>query len=84
MKKLLTSTLVLKVVDPNKDFIVCTNACIEGMGGVLMQEGNVIFYESWKLKDHENNYETHDLELQVVVHALKVWRHYIMDKKFEI
>ena len=32
------------------DFVVCTDACNEGLGGVLTQEGNVITYESRKLK----------------------------------
>jgi hypothetical protein len=35
----------------------------------------------WK---HELNYPTHDLELAVVVHALKIWRHYIMGTKCQV
>ena len=42
----------------------------------------MICYESRKLKEHERNYVTHDLELATVIHALKMWRHYIMGKKF--
>lgn len=53
---LLTTVPILKLVDPNKYFVVCTYACKEGLGGVLIQEGHVINYESRKLKDHENNY----------------------------
>jgi hypothetical protein len=41
----------------------------------------VICYESRKLKEHERNYVTHDLELAVVIHALKMWLHYIMGRK---
>jgi hypothetical protein len=63
---------VLKIVDPNKDFLVCTYACKEGLGGVLMQEGHVICYESRKLNENEINYVTHDLELAPIVHALKM------------
>ena len=51
----------LKIVDPRKDCVVCTYACIEGLGGVLMQKGFVIFYKSRKIKEHEKNYATHDL-----------------------
>jgi hypothetical protein len=40
-----------------------------------MQEGRVIFYESKKLNEHETNYVTHDIELDAIVHALKMWRH---------
>ena len=44
---------------------------------VLMQHGKPIAYVSRKLKVHERNYPTHDLELAVVVFALKIWRHYL-------
>lgn len=53
-------------------FVVCTYACKEGAGGVLTQEGKVIAYESRKIKDHEQHYSAYDLELTIVVHALKV------------
>jgi hypothetical protein len=46
-----------------------------------MQEGHVIAYASRQLRKHELNYLTHDLELAVVVHTLKLWRHYIMGTK---
>jgi hypothetical protein len=54
----------------------------EGLGGVLMQEGHVVFYESRKLNEHEINYVTHDLELAAIVHALKMWRHYLLGRRF--
>jgi hypothetical protein len=44
----------------------------------LMQDNRVIAYASRALRPHEQNYLTHDLELAVVVHALKMWRHYLM------
>jgi hypothetical protein len=78
----LTNAPILKVADPDKDFTVCVDESKEGLGGVLTQEGHIIFYESWKLKEHERNYVTHDLELAAVIHALKMWRHYIMSRKF--
>jgi hypothetical protein len=37
-----------------------------------------------KLKEHERNYATHDLELVAIVHALNMWRHYLMGKRFEL
>ena len=43
-----------------------------------MQEGRVIAYASRQLRKHEVNYPTHDLELATVVHALKIWRHYLL------
>ena len=78
LKNLLTSAPVLKVADPKKYFVVCSDACGQGLGGVLMQDNHVICYESRKLKEHEKNYATHDLELAAIVHALKMWRHCLM------
>ncbi|KAJ0946800.1 putative nucleotidyltransferase, Ribonuclease H [Helianthus annuus] len=42
-----------------------------------MQREKVIAYASRQLQTHERNYTTHDLELGVVVFALKIWRHYL-------
>jgi hypothetical protein len=84
LKELLTSAPMLKIVDPNESFVVCTDTCKEGIGGVLTQNGHVIGYESRKLKEHERNYAMHELELAAIVHALRMWRHYLMGKKFEL
>ena len=84
MKNLLTSAPVLKVAFLEKDFVVCTNACGQGLGGFLMQDNHVICYESRKLKEHEKNYTNHGLEHAVIVHALNMWRHYLMGRIFEL
>lgn len=84
MKQLLTSAPILRISYPNEDFLVCIDACKEGIGGVLSQNGFVICYESRKLKKHERNYATHDLELAAIVRALRKWRHYLMGKRFEM
>jgi hypothetical protein len=44
----------------------------QGLGCVLIQDGRMVAYDSRQLKKHEVNYSTHDLELAVVVHALKI------------
>ena len=46
LKHLLTSAPILKIVDPKNDFVVYTDACGQGLGGVLMQDNHVICYES--------------------------------------
>jgi hypothetical protein len=84
LKELLTSAPVLKFVDPNEIFVVYTNACKEGLGGFLMQNGHVIGYESINIKEHERNYATHDLEFASIVHVLRMWRHYLNEKIFEL
>jgi hypothetical protein len=39
LKELLTTASILKVPDMDADFLVCTDASKEGLGGVLMQDG---------------------------------------------
>lgn len=73
---------MLRVDDPNKVFEVCIDACKEGVGEILSQEGRVVSYESIKLKEHEQRYSAYDLELKVVVHALTLCRHYLLGKRF--
>ena len=46
--------------------------------------GKVVAYGSRQLKDHENNYATHGLELATVVFYLKMWRHYLYKERFEV
>ena len=36
------------------------------------------------MKEHERNYATHDMELAAIVHALIMWRRYLMGKRFEL
>jgi len=75
----LTSAPIVNIVDPIEDFVVCNNACKEGLGGVLTQNGHVVCYESIKLKEHERKYATHDLELETIIHVLNMWKHFLMD-----
>jgi hypothetical protein len=49
-----------------------------------MQKGQVVCYASLYLRKHGENYPTHDLELAAVVHALKIWRHYLIGHHCEI
>ena len=73
LKLKLTTAPILKIADPDKEFVVCPDACREGLRGVMLQENSVIAYESKKLKVHEQNYSACDLELAAVIHALKMW-----------
>ena len=77
MKQLLTNAQMPKIAGLDKEFVVCTDACKRGLGGVLMQDGQVVCYESWKLNENEKKYLAHYLELAVIIHALKMWRHYL-------
>jgi hypothetical protein len=84
LKKRLMSPPVLVMPDLQKGFDIYCDACGRGLGCVLMREGHVIAYASRQLWKHKLNCPTHDLELASVVHALKIWRHYIMGTKCQV
>ncbi|KAG8503702.1 hypothetical protein CXB51_001695 [Gossypium anomalum] len=84
LKKLLTEAPVLVQLELGKEFVVYSDASLNGLGCVLMQERKVVAYASRQLKPHERNYPTHDLELAAVVFALKIWRHYLYGEKYRV
>jgi hypothetical protein len=75
---------ILVMPDMEKSFSIYYDASSEGIGCVLMQDGHMVAYASRQLRKHEAHYLTHDLELATVVHALKIWRHYLMGKRCEL
>ena len=81
MKKKLIEAPILALPQELKNVYI--DASRNGLGCVLMQNGRVITYVSRQLKDHGKNYPTHDLELAVIVHALRIWRHYLYGTQFE-
>ena len=84
MKRKHTSAPILIVPDRGQGYTVYCDASRAGLGCVLMQSGRVVAYGSRQLKNHEQNYPTHDMELVAVVFALKIWRHYLYGEKFEV
>ncbi|KAL0455612.1 UNVERIFIED_CONTAM: Transposon Tf2-12 polyprotein [Sesamum latifolium] len=84
LKRRLTSAPILALPSGDGGYVVYTDASRQGLGCVLMQHGKVIAYASRQLRPHEMNYPTHDLELAAIVHALKIWRHYLYGETFHI
>ncbi|KAA3486012.1 integrase [Gossypium australe] len=84
LKTLLTEAPVLVQPESGKEFVVFSDASLNGLGCVLMQEGKVVAYASRQLKPHKRNYPTHDLELAAIVFALKIWRHYLFSEKCHV
>ena len=63
---------MLTLSSRSEGFTIYIDASNVGLGAVLMQHGQVVAYASRRLKSHELNYPTHDLELVVVVMALTI------------
>jgi len=83
MKRRLTTAPVLVIPDTTKMFEVYCDASYQGLGCVLMQDKQSVAYVSRQLKIHEKNYPMHDLELAVVVFALKTRRRYLYGSQFQ-
>ncbi|GKB58245.1 putative reverse transcriptase domain-containing protein [Tanacetum coccineum] len=81
LKDKLCNVPVLALLEGPEDFVVYCDASRIGLGCVLMQRGKSIAYASRKIKIHEKNYTTHDLELGTIMFALKIGRHYLYGTK---
>ncbi|XP_070044965.1 uncharacterized protein [Nicotiana tomentosiformis] len=65
---------VLVLPTGSGSYTVYCDASRIGLGILLMQDDRVIAYALWKVKVHEKSYPIPDLELEAIVHALKIWR----------
>ena len=81
LKAFLIEALVFTQPTCSKEYVIFSDASLNGLGCVIMQEGKVVGYASRQLKPHEKNYPTHDLELAAIIFALKIWRHYLCGEK---
>ena len=84
LKVAVSSEPILKLPDFDMPFEVQTDASDRALGGVLVQDGHPIAFESRKLKDAEQRYSAHEKEMAAVVHCLDVWRHYLLGTKFTV
>nr|GEZ62326.1 putative reverse transcriptase domain-containing protein [Tanacetum cinerariifolium] len=81
LKDKLCSAPILALPEGSEDFVVDCDASLKGFGAMLMKQEKLIAYVSRQLRTHEENYITHDLELGLVVFALRLWRHYLYGVK---
>ena len=84
LKRMITSAPILIVLERGQRYTTYCDASKDGLGCVLMQSERVVTYGSRELKNHEQNYPTHDKELEAIVFALKIWSHYLYGEHFEV
>lgn len=84
LKAAMATEPVLKLPEFDNPFVVYTDASDRAIGGVLMQCGHPVAYESRKLNETEQRYSVHEKEMTAVVHCLRVWRHYLLGGKFVV
>ena len=70
LKSAVASEPVLKLPEFELPFEVHTDASDRAIGGVLVQEGHPLAFESRKLKEAEQHYSIHEKEMAAVMHCL--------------
>ncbi len=80
LKGILVKVSVLKLPDFDKDFEIHSDASDFAIGGVIVQDGRPVAFESKKLSETERRWSTHEKEMWAVIHCLKTWGHYIGSK----
>jgi len=80
LKGILVKAPVLKLPDFDKDFEIHFNASDFAIGGVLVQEGRPVTFESKKLSETKRRWPTHEKEMWAIKHCLKTWGHYVGSK----
>ena len=83
-KGAISSELVLRLPNLELPFEVQTDASDRALGGVLVQEGHPVAFESRKLNGAEQRYSTHEKEMTAVIHCLQQWRHYLLGSIFTV
>ncbi|GJW91841.1 putative nucleotidyltransferase, ribonuclease H [Tanacetum coccineum] len=84
LKKEVMEEPVLRLSDVTMPFELHTDASDFAIEGVLMQDGHPIAFESRKLNEMERKYTVQEKEMMVVVHCLRIWRHYLLGSRFVI
>ena len=84
LKRRRTSTPILIVPKWGQRYTVYSDASKDELGSILMQSGRVVAYGSRQLKNHEQNYPIHDMELATIVFSLKIWHHYLYCEQLEV
>ena len=84
LKRRLPKAPILIVPEQRQRYTMYCDASRDRLGCVLMQSWRIVSYGSRQLKNHEQNYLTHDLELAAIVFSLKIWRYYLYGYQFEV
>ncbi|KAA8532223.1 hypothetical protein F0562_032252 [Nyssa sinensis] len=84
LKEAMTSTLTLAMPNLNKSFTIEMDASGDGIGTVLFQQGKPIAFMNQALGITKRSWSTYAKEMLAIVEAIRVWRPYLLGRKFFI
>jgi transposase InsO family protein len=88
LKQAVMAAPCLAMPDPEREFIVQTDASGRATGAVLMQQFDEglrpIAFMSRRMKEAECNYPIYEQELLAIMNALRAWRHYLGGRRFSV
>ena len=65
-------------------FEVHIDVADRALGGVLVEEGHPVAFESQKLDAIEQRYITHEKYMTTVIHCIEIWKHYLTGTWFVV
>lgn len=83
-KKAMTTTPFLTLPDFSKTFVLETDACSNGIGAVLMQDGRPLAFISKPLSPRNIGRLTYEKEMLAILEAIKKWKTYLQGHHFII
>jgi hypothetical protein len=84
MKEVMSTCLVLALLDFTQPFVLECDALGEGIGAILLQHRYPIAYESRKLTESNRFYSIYDKEMLIIIHALVKFRQYLVGGNFVV
>src|SRR5215212_5225002 len=88
LKEKLTTISILKRPELDQPFILYTDIYTSRLGAILFQKQDgkevIIAYVSYKTNPVQRNYGATQLELLVVIWALKHFRYYLIGRRFTL
>ena len=84
LKEAMCKDPILATPDFTKTFIVECDASGNGIGVVLMQEGNPISFTSNPIKGNNLKKSIYEKEMLTILHAFKQWHPYLIHRHFKV
>ena len=84
LKLIMSTTLILHLLDFNEPFSLFTDSSSLGMGAILQQKGHPIAFFSKKFCLKLNHSSTYVRELHAITATVHKWRQYLLGREFII